>query len=193
MTKLLFVCTVNRHRSVIAEYLFKRMLAESAEVADAEVSSAGIVAQEQLDGLLAQGAVLPSPFFGYRPMPCVVLYMQKRGIDVSQHRSRPLTAGMVAEASLIVAMGESHRQRILGAFPETNGRVFSLAELSHPFKFEDIAASEPPGLMPPAEFCVLECDHWEITSTMVEEVEERLAEATPLLLHKLGSETREQQ
>lgn len=193
MKKLLFVCTVNRHRSIIAEYLFKRMLAESAETVDVRVSSAGIVTREQLERLRVEGVAVAAPLFGYRPMPCVILHMQKRGIDVSEHRSRMLTAEMAAEAAVIIAMGESHRQRILSDFPESSGRVFSLAELSHPFEFEDIAASEPPGLMPPSGFCMLECDHWDLTANMLEEVEERLMEATQALLDKLGPGTRRRQ
>ncbi|MCZ7662788.1 MAG: hypothetical protein M5U22_07550 [Thermoleophilia bacterium] len=193
MTKLLFVCTVNRHRSVIAEYVFKRMLAELAEAIEIDVSSAGIVTNEQHDELRVQGLTIPTPLFGYRPMPCVILHMQKRGIDVSEHRSRALTAEMVTETGLIIAMGESHRRRILGAFPETRGKVFSLAELSHAFEFEDIAAGEPPGLMPPGEYCMVECDHWAITSSMLEEVEARLTEAAPAVLEKVGYESRERQ
>lgn len=185
MKKLLFVCTINRHRSVIAEHLFKRTLAAAARVADIEVSSAGLVSEDLREGLRVQGLALPEPLFGYRPMPCVILHMQKRGIDVSEYRSRALTAAMADDASLIVAMGESHRRSVLGAFPDTSGRVFSLAELSHPFEFEDIAASEPPGLMPPSDFCLLECDHWDLTAAMTEAVEERLDEAVSAVLDKL--------
>ena len=45
MKKLLFLCTINRHRSVIAEFIFRDILANSIRkyLEEIEISSAGIV------------------------------------------------------------------------------------------------------------------------------------------------------
>lgn len=186
MRKLVFVCTMNRHRSVIAEFLFKHILEErkSGILQKMEVSSAGIVTREQKLDIRKGGISIPKPLFGYRPMACVILYMQKAGIDVSEYRSKALIAKMAREVNLIVAMGESHKKSVLIMYPMTKGKVFTLAELSHPFQFENIVVKEPPGLMPTNKFCMLGCDHWSITETVMEEIKERLEEAwTKIVSH----------
>ena len=187
--QLVFVCTINRHRSVIAEYLFRRMLTsrERNVAPGIEVSSTGIVTPEQIRLHGEQGIPVPEPMFGWRPMPCVVFYMQKKaGIDVTQHRSRPFRSEIVEGSDFIIAMGESHKQSICEAYPAAQEKVATLAELSFPFRFEDIVADEPPGLMPPTRFCMLECDHWSVTDQVMDQIEERLAAAMPEILTRLG-------
>ena len=189
MKKLLFLCTINRHRSVIAEFLFRKMLgnAKGSPLKKIEISSAGIVTSKQKDELKQQGIGLPRPLFGYRPMPCVILYMQKEaGIDVSEYRSRGITKKMVKEADLIVAMGDSHKKGVLQTYPDADGKIVTLAEISRPFEFPDIAPAEPPGLMPPAKFCMLRCDHWPVTETAVIDIRERLQEAKTEIRSRLG-------
>jgi len=61
-----------------------------------------------------------------------------------------------------------------------------LAELSHPFQFDNIVVKEPPGLMPTNKFCMLGCDHWSITETIIEEIKERLEEASTKIISHLG-------
>ena len=80
MKNLLFLCTINRHRSVIAEFLFRDILGRQKEkfLQEIEISSAGIVTKQQKAELKQKGIGLPRPLFGYRPMPCVILYMQKK-------------------------------------------------------------------------------------------------------------------
>lgn len=186
--ELVFVCTINRHRSVIAANIFKKLVRDgNYDIAKkAVISSAGIVTDVQKRELRAQGTAIARPLFGYRPMPCVILYMQKKeGIDVSDYRSRPLTSKIANAADLVIAMGESHKQGILSTFPSTERKVFSLADLSYPFQFDDIVAEEPPGLMPPAKFCMLKCDHWDITDIVMDQIKERLEKALPEILNRL--------
>jgi protein-tyrosine-phosphatase len=185
--KLLFLCTINRHRSVIAEFLFRRVLENGSRdlTEKIEISSAGIVTKQQKSELKNKGIGLPRPLFGYRPMPCVLLYMQKEGIDVSSHRSKGLTAKMAREADLIIAMGDSHQQGVLATYPVAEGKIYTLSELSHPFEFPNIAVDEPPGLMPPAKFCMLKCEHWSVTQKAVSEIKERLEEAKTKILYHL--------
>ena len=189
MKKLLFLCTINRHRSVIAEFLFRDILERQKRklLQEIEISSAGIVTKHQKAELRQTGIGLPRPLFGYRPMSCVHLYMQKRaGIDVSEYRSRGITAKMVQEADLIIAMGESHKNAILKTYEIASGKTVTLTELSRPFEFPDIAPEEPPGLMPPAKFCMLQCDHWTATETIVTDIQERLEQAKIKILSRLG-------
>ena len=189
MKKLLFLCTINRHRSVIAEFLFRDILKnrDREVLQEVEISSAGIVTKQQKAELRQKGIGLPRPLFGYRPMPCVILYMQKKaGIDVSEYRSRGITTRMVKEAGLIIAMGDSHKGGVLRTYPTASGKIVTLAELSRPFEFPDIAPEEPPGLMVPAKFCILQCDHWTVTETAVTDIQERLEQAKTKILSRLG-------
>ena len=189
MKKLLFLCTINRHRSVIAEFLFRDILErqEREFLREFEISSAGIVTKQQKAELKQKGIGLPRPLFGYRPMPCVILYMQKMaGIDVSEYRSLGITVKMIREADLIVAMGDSHRENVLLTYPDAKEKLVTLADLSRPFEFPDIAPDEPAGLMPPAKFCMLQCDHWAVTETAVADIQERLEQAKTKILSRLG-------
>ena len=186
--KLVFVCTINRARSVQAEYLFRDFLAGSKDgIGESiEVKSAGIVTKERKTELKKDGVGVPRPLFGYRPMPCVVLYMQKAGIDTSEHRSKALTRPMAMEADLIVALGEGHKRSILSLYPGTDGKIITLAEISRPFEFENIVVDEPPGLMPRAKFCMRYCDHWHVTEAVMREIGERLEEAFDRIIAMLG-------
>jgi protein-tyrosine-phosphatase len=189
MKTLLFLCTINRHRSVIAEFLFRDILANSKRkyLKEIEISSAGIVTQQQKAELRQKGIGVPRPLFGYRPMPCVILYMQKIvGIDVSEYCSRSITTKIVKAADLMVALGEMHKEDVLRTYPTASGKIVTLAELSRPFEFPNIAPAEPPGLMPPAKFCMLKCDHWAVTATAVIDIRERLHEAKTKILSRLG-------
>jgi len=51
------------------------------------------------------------------------------GVDLSSHRSRLLTAKMIEEADLIVAMTKGHRDEILESVPRAQGKVIVLGEL----------------------------------------------------------------
>ena len=121
---LLFVCTINRHRSVIAEYLFRDFLEKNngGQGQKLTMSSVGIVTRQQKVDLKNEGLPIPRPLYGYRPMPCAILYMQKEGIDVSEHRSEAITKKSVKQADLIIGMGEGHKERVLATFPEAKGK-----------------------------------------------------------------------
>jgi protein-tyrosine-phosphatase len=55
--------------------------------------------------------------------------MSARGVDVSNHRSRPLTAALVADADLILAMTRSHVWGIQAFDPDAAARTFLVVEL----------------------------------------------------------------
>jgi protein-tyrosine-phosphatase len=150
-----------------------------------EISSAGIVANEARLKLREEGLGVPRPLFGYRPMPCLIFYMGRAGIDVSEHRSKRLTARAAQRADLIIAMGNSHREAIVTRYPGIKDRVITLAEVSYPFEFENIVVNEPPGLMPPAKFCMLRCDHWSITESVMGEIWDRLKCGLPRIIEIL--------
>jgi protein-tyrosine-phosphatase len=90
---LLFVCTGNTCRSPLAEVIARRMIADRA-ITDLTVGSAGTSAWD--DAPASDGALL------------VAL---EHGIDLGDHRSRPLAQELVSHAQVILTMGPHHLDR----------------------------------------------------------------------------------
>ena len=101
--RILLVCTGNTCRSPMAEVLAKQLFADRPEV---EVASAGVYAS---DGGAASAEA--------------VAVMAKQGMDLSKHRSRLLTAEMVAAADGINTMPATQRRAVVQAFPEAERKT----------------------------------------------------------------------
>ncbi len=99
----------------MAEGLFERMIAERPEL---RVLSAGV-----------------STYPGQPPSAHAVEVLSELGVDISQHRSRPLSEKVIDEADWIVAMTRSHLDSIIYLFPRAAEKVYLLRE------FEPGAAS----------------------------------------------------
>ena len=108
MPSVLFVCTANQTRSPIAAALFASLPA----AAGWRVESAGTWAEE---GLPASRAAQRA--------------MQTMGLDISRHRTRCVTGGMLAAFDLIVAMEQGHKEALQAEFPAVAQRVFLLSEM----------------------------------------------------------------
>ena len=103
---IMFVCTGNVCRSPMAEYLLRQRLGPGA---DWEVCSTGTSA---MSGMTASFSA--------------VEVLNEGGIDLSPHRSRPLTRELVDTASLIVVMAAGHRDFIRTVYPDAVEKVFLL-------------------------------------------------------------------
>lgn len=104
---VLLVCTGNTCRSPMAEAIAKKLLAEQRGVEVNELEAAGVT-------VLSAGA-FAGPGAGATPEAIEAL--QPMGIDLSSHRSRPLTPELVRQADVIYCMTESHRQAVLSMTP----------------------------------------------------------------------------
>lgn len=113
---LLLVCTGNTCRSPMAEAIARDLLRGDG---DAVVGSAGVSAGP-----------------GAAATPEAVAAAAELGLDLSGHRSRPLTAGSVAEADRILTMTAAHRDLVLRVAPEAAGRTSVLdddGDIADPF------------------------------------------------------------
>ncbi len=125
---VLFVCTGNSCRSVIAEGLFRRMLGEAG--IEIKVSSAGV-----------------SSFSGIEPSEETVRVLGERGVDMSQHRGRRINASMANESDIIFVMQNFHKEHILAMAPDVESKVYVVSDfLKHvENKRPDLGIPDPIG------------------------------------------------
>ncbi len=109
----LFVCTGNSCRSPLAEYLFRKQLAEALGVSEAEAAEAGYLVESA--GVAA--------FPGAAASDGTVNELAKRGIDARAHQAQPTTPELLQQAERIFAMTADHREAILMRLPSAAGRV----------------------------------------------------------------------
>lgn len=93
--KILFVCSGNTCRSVIAEWFFRKILKDKGFDDTVEVSSRGTIG----------GVYLSVP-------EEVINIMIDEGIDDFKHISKPLDEDILKDSDLILVMEESHKKFI---------------------------------------------------------------------------------
>lgn len=109
MLRIVFLCTGNSCRSPMAEGICREM----AKGEPIEVASAGIAAPAGMPASAEAREVC-----------------RAAGIDISIHRTRPLTPEIIAGADLLLAMETHHREAARRAAPERAGRVLLLSEFA---------------------------------------------------------------
>jgi protein-tyrosine phosphatase len=95
MPSILFVCTGNIFRSLTAEYALKARLGRGSPI---RVTSAGTVA-------------LPQDMH-----PDVRAYLVQRGVDISHHRQRKVSAELLRASDLVIAMSTDHQAFLFDTF-----------------------------------------------------------------------------
>jgi protein-tyrosine phosphatase len=111
INQILIICVGNICRSPMAEALFIQKLAEMAS--PISVSSAGL------------GALVNWP-----ADPVAVELMHARGIDLSGHRARQASPGVLLAADLILTMSSGQQTEIESRIHTVRGRVHRLGKWS---------------------------------------------------------------
>lgn len=107
---VLFICTGNSCRSVMAEALLRKYLKKLGK-GHIKVSSAGIRG-------VSSGA----------PTEETLKALESEGIELKGFRSKSVTEKMIKEADLILAMEKMHKDEILNIAPEAANKTFLLKE-----------------------------------------------------------------
>ncbi|HEX4342152.1 MAG TPA: RpiB/LacA/LacB family sugar-phosphate isomerase, partial [Verrucomicrobiae bacterium] len=124
MKTVLFICTGNVCRSPMAEGLFRH----ATRGQNFRILSAGLGAQD-----------------GQAPTPHSVTAMRELGIDISNQRSRAMTADLVRQADLILCMTHSHVDTVLLLYPTVTDKTFLLREFDNTLDPYEKDISDPIG------------------------------------------------
>ena len=123
---ILFVCTGNTCRSVMAEGIFKKMLKERTEDGSKfNILSAGISA-------------LP----GMSPTPEAIKVMAEQGIDISRHIATQVQEDLVKTADLILVMSNTHKDYIKTKFTFAQDKIYLLKEFAQIGEFKSIRSTD---------------------------------------------------
>jgi protein-tyrosine phosphatase len=111
---VLFVCTANRIRSPLAQYMLLDLLRKhnsemSAPNLPWRVESAGVWAEE-----------------GLPVLELVIKIGREHGLDLSRHRSRSAAAIGIHQYDLILTMEHVHAATLCNEFPQICGRVMTV-------------------------------------------------------------------
>ena len=157
MPAILFVCTANRIRSPLAEYLCRARLNKLApEQANAwRVESAGAWAKPGLPA--TQNAIEVA---------------HNAGLDLSQHVSRPIESVDFGDYAVVLTMEVGQRNALRAEHPQMRERIRTLAEAAIGIAYD---VADPIGQ--PAH-------QYEAT---LREIDDLLAKALPLLLNSFNS------
>lgn len=107
---VLFVCTGNSCRSVMAHYVLQDAVKAKEDV---EVDSAGT------------GVFVKIPASNH-----TIQLLREDGIDATHHMSKPVTSLLLKKADLIFVMTGAHRAQILEKVPEVEKRIYMLKEFA---------------------------------------------------------------
>lgn len=117
--RLLFVCSGNTCRSPMAEAICRQLLAERMGCKPADLVDLRIFVESA--GTHGGGG-------GASPQAAVA--MSRRGLDLSEHRSRAVTADMIRAADHVFVMTPSHYLAMTDLAPDAGDRIKLLKEES---------------------------------------------------------------
>ncbi len=115
-TTILFVCSGNTCRSPMAEAIARRYLAERLSILPQDLEKRGISVTS------AGSFAMP----GSPAAPQAVEALRAMGLDLSRHRSRPLSVELIHQADFIYTMSRSHANAVSSLVPGAAAKVSAL-------------------------------------------------------------------
>lgn len=112
MSTILFVCSANRFRSVIAAACFRFLLSKNHLGEGWKVESAGTWAVE-----------------GLPPVEPAITFVNSKGLNIGDNRSREVNSTLLEGADLVLVMSKSQKEAIQFEFPHVKERVHLLTEV----------------------------------------------------------------
>lgn len=113
MPNILFVCSANRFRSVLAAGYFKALLLNKQPAGEWIIGSAGIWASE-----------------GIPPIKEAIEIASLRQVKVDEVRSREITRELIERADLIIVMTDGQREGITLEFPQARNKTHLFSEIT---------------------------------------------------------------
>jgi len=107
--EIVYVCTANVNRSAMAAALTSRALSRHG-----------------LPVTVSSASTMDRP--GYPPTPSTLTVLRNKGIDAAGHRSRTLSADIVAGADLVLTMERMHLRAAAVLSPGAFDKTFTLKE-----------------------------------------------------------------
>ncbi len=116
-TTILYVCSGNTCRSPMAEAITRHVLSEKLHISESDLERKGIT-------VMSAGAMAMA---GARATPQAVDALKGIGVDLTRHRSRPLTVELIHQADVIYTMGRNHAMAVTSLVPSAADKVTTLA------------------------------------------------------------------
>ena len=115
-TTVLFVCSGNTCRSPMAEAIARKVISDEMRVPEEKLEGKGI-------SVVSAGSfAMP----GARATPAAVEALQGLGMDLSRHRSRPLSVELIHQADVIYTMGRAHSAAVTALVPSATEKTVTL-------------------------------------------------------------------
>lgn len=111
MLSVLFVCTGNICRSPLAEALL-----------ESSSRSFGLPVAVESAGTFARR--------GSPATPDAVVTARELGLEIEEHRARPLSEHLIDRADLVLGLTREHVEEVLMLVPEATSKTFTLKELA---------------------------------------------------------------
>ncbi|MBN2045296.1 MAG: hypothetical protein JW757_09775 [Anaerolineales bacterium] len=115
MSGVLFVCTGNQCRSPLAEAKFKAMMEEYG-LTGWQIESAGTWIEN-----------------GFPGDKRALAWAEKEGLNIRNHTTQRVNGKLLNQHDLIVVMEKGHQEALRSNYPNLNGKIMGLSELSGPF------------------------------------------------------------